>query len=68
VEINSKHGKVESDKNTELLLGLGRTDNRIEIVIHVDKLKGGWNVTNLYTIVPLRVSASETFIELCGGI
>jgi len=67
LEINSKQGKVESDENTELLLGLEHPDNRIEIVIHVDKLKEGWNVTNLYTIVPLRASASETLTEQTIG-
>lgn len=67
LEINSKQGKVESDENTELLLGLESPDNRIEIVIHVDKLKEGWDVKNLYTIVPLRASASETLTEQTIG-
>jgi type III restriction enzyme len=67
LEINSKQGKVESDENTELLLGLEHPNNRIEIVIHVDKLKEGWDVTNLYTIVPLRASASETLTEQTIG-
>lgn len=67
LEINSKQGKVESDENTELLLGLEHPDNMIEIVIHVDKLKEGWDVTNLYTIVPLRASASETLTEQTIG-
>ncbi|MDR2655933.1 MAG: DEAD/DEAH box helicase family protein [Oscillospiraceae bacterium] len=67
LEINSKQGKVESDENTELLLGLEHPDNRIEIVIHVDKLKEGWDVTNLYTIVSLRASASETLTEQTIG-
>jgi type III restriction enzyme len=67
LEINSKQGKVESDDNMELLLGLEKPDNRIEIVIHVDKLKEGWDVTNLYTIVPLRASASETLTEQTIG-
>ncbi|MEA4885059.1 MAG: DEAD/DEAH box helicase family protein [Clostridia bacterium] len=67
LEINSKQGKVESDENTELLLSLESPDNRIEIVIHVDKLKEGWDVKNLYTIVPLRASASETLTEQTIG-
>ncbi|MFP3153386.1 DEAD/DEAH box helicase family protein [Lachnospiraceae bacterium ZAX-1] len=67
LEINSKQGKVESDENMELLLGLERPDNKIEIVVHVDKLKEGWDVTNLYTIVPLRASASETLTEQTIG-
>lgn len=67
LEINSKQGKVESDENTELLLGLESSKNLVEIVIHVDKLKEGWDVTNLYTIVPLRASASETLTEQTIG-
>lgn len=34
VKINSKQGKVESDENTELLLGLEHPDNRIEMDEH----------------------------------
>jgi len=67
LEINSKQGKVESDDNMELLLGLEKPDNKIEIVIHVDKLKEGWDVTNLFTIIPLRASASETLTEQTIG-
>jgi len=67
LEINSKQGKVESDDNMDLLLGLESTNNKIEIVIHVDKLKEGWDVTNLYTIIPLRASASETLTEQTIG-
>lgn len=67
LEINSKQGKIESDENTALLLGLESPENIIEIVIHVDKLKEGWDVTNLYTIVPLRASASETLTEQTIG-
>ena len=39
-------------------------------MIHVNKLKEGWDVTNLYTIVPLRASASEILTEqtLGGGL
>jgi type III restriction enzyme len=67
LEINSRQGRVESDENTEFLLGLESPENRIEIVIHGDKLKEGWDVTNLYTIVPLRASASETLTEQTIG-
>ena len=41
-------------------------DNRTEIVIHVNKLKEGWDVTNLYTIVPLRAANARTFYEALG--
>ncbi|MGE4102050.1 MAG: SNF2-related protein [Pirellulales bacterium] len=42
-------------------------DDATEIVIHVDQLKEGWDVTNLYTIVPLRAFNSRTLIEQAIG-
>ena len=36
-------------------------------MIQVNKLKEGWDVTNLYTIVPLRASASEILTEQTLG-
>jgi type III restriction enzyme len=36
-------------------------------VIHVNKLKEGWDVRNLYTIVPLRASASDILTEQTLG-
>ncbi len=67
LEINSSQSKVEKDENIEQLLSLEKPDNKIEIVIHVNMLKEGWDVTNLYTIVPLRASASETLTEQTIG-
>lgn len=67
LEINSAQRGAEKDENIELLLSLEQADNRIEIVIHVNMLKEGWDVTNLYTIVPLRASASETLTEQTIG-
>lgn len=67
MEINSSLRGAEKDENIQLLLSLEREDNKIEIVIHVNMLKEGWDVTNLYTIVPLRASASETLTEQTLG-
>ncbi len=67
LEINSTQSKVEKDENIEQLLSLEKPENKIEIVIHVNMLKEGWDVTNLYTIVPLRASASETLTEQTIG-
>lgn len=67
LEINSAQRGSEKDENIELLLSLEQQDNRIEIVIHVNMLKEGWDVTNLYTIIPLRASASETLTEQTIG-
>lgn len=67
IEINSSQRGAEKDENIEQLLSLEKPDNKIEIVIHVNMLKEGWDVTNLYTIVPLRASASETLTEQTIG-
>jgi type III restriction enzyme len=45
----------EKEENIAQLLTLENPANRIEIVVHVNMLKEGWDVTNLYTIVPLRM-------------
>ncbi len=67
MEINSAQKGVEKDENIQKLLELEKPDNKIEIVIHVNMLKEGWDVTNLYTIIPLRASASETLTEQTIG-
>jgi type III restriction enzyme len=59
--------KSKSEEQVEQLLTLEKPDNKIEIVIHVDMLKEGWDVANLYTIVPLRASNALTLIEQTIG-
>lgn len=66
IEVHSKLKGDESDENMQRLLEVESDDNT-EIVIHVNKLKEGWDVTNLYTIVPLRASASEILTEQTIG-
>lgn len=65
-EVHSALRGEESEDATERLVALEK-DGRTEIVIHVNKLKEGWDVTNLYTIVPLRASASEILTEQTLG-
>ena len=48
-------------------LALESTDNEIEIVVHVNMLKEGWDVNNLYTIIPLRASNAAILIEQTIG-
>jgi len=67
MEINSAQAGSEKDDNIEKLLSLEHTDNNIELVIHVNMLKEGWDVTNLYTIIPLRTAASATLREQTIG-
>ena len=64
--VHSNQTGEESDEAMQRLVGL-ETDNETEIVIHVNKLKEGWDVTNLYTIVPLRASASDILTEQTLG-
>lgn len=49
------------------LISLENPDNKIEIVIHVNMLKEGWDVTNLSTIIPLRTATSMTLREQTIG-
>lgn len=65
-EIHSAMRGEESEDATARLVALEK-DGRTEIVIHVNKLKEGWDVTNLYTIVPLRASASDILTEQTLG-
>lgn len=67
LEINSAQKGSEKDENIARLLTLEEPDNKIEIVIHVNMLKEGWDVSNLYTLIPLRASASETLTEQTIG-
>lgn len=46
---------------------LDNENNQIEIVIHVNMLKEGWDVTNLYTIAPLRAAQAPILIEQTIG-
>lgn len=68
-------GKVlqidSTTRNEEIIekqfLTLENEDNEIEIVIHVNMLKEGWDVTNLYTIVPLRAGNASILVEQTIG-
>lgn len=61
LQIDSSTKKDEEiDKQ---FLSLENPENKIEIVIHVNMLKEGWDVTNLYTIVPLRAADAPILVE-----
>jgi type III restriction enzyme len=66
VQIHSGLKGDESDANAQALLSIEKS-GKTDIVIHVNKLKEGWDVTNLYTIVPLRASASDILTEQTLG-
>jgi len=65
-EIHSKLTGEESDENAQRLLNIEKSGDT-DIVIHVNKLKEGWDVSNLFTIVPLRASASDILTEQTLG-
>lgn len=59
MEVHSKMSGDESEENIQKLLSIESTSNKIEIVLHVYKLKEGWDVNNLYTIIPLNAAKSD---------
>lgn len=57
----------KEEETVQRLLNVERADEPTEIVVHVNMLKEGWDVTNLYTIVPLRAANARTLIEQSIG-
>lgn len=67
ITVHSNIRGEEKEEVVDQLLTVEHADNPIEIVIHVNMLKEGWDVTNLYTIVPLRAANSKTLVEQSIG-
>ncbi len=67
ITVHSKQGAEEKDETVARLLEVENPDEPTEIVIHVNMLKEGWDVTNLYTIVPLRAANARTLVEQSIG-
>ena len=67
IVVHSKQRGAEAEANLRALLSVERHDNPVEIVVHVDKLKEGWDVSNLFTIIPLRTAASKVLREQMVG-
>jgi type III restriction enzyme len=67
IEIHSGTSGAESDANVERLLAVEQPTSTVEVVVHVNMLKEGWDVKNLYTIIPLRASTSEILTEQTIG-
>ena len=59
IEIHSNMTGEESEDNIAKLLSIENSSNPIEIVLHVYKLKEGWDVNNLFTIIPLNAAKSD---------
>ncbi len=67
IQVDSSQTGAKEDEMVERLLKVEHNDEPTEIVIHVNMLKEGWDVTNLYTIVPLRAANARTLIEQSIG-
>ena len=67
IEVHSSLSGEEKEETVQRLLAVEKADEPTEIVIHVNMLKEGWDVTNLYTIVPLRAANARTLIEQSIG-
>ncbi len=67
IQVDSSKTGAEEDEMVERLLKVEHTDEPTEIVIHVNMLKEGWDVTNLYTIIPLRAANARILIEQSIG-
>lgn len=59
IEIHSNMSGEETEDNIKKLLSIESSSNPIEIVLHVYKLKEGWDVNNLFTIIPLNAAKSD---------
>ena len=67
ITVHSKQKGEEADDTVAKLLSVENPNEATEIVVHVNMLKEGWDVTNLYTIVPLRAGRSRTLVEQSIG-
>jgi len=67
IQVHSNQAGEEKEENIQRLLSVERNDEPTEIVIHVNMLKEGWDVTNLYTIIPLRAANARTLVEQSIG-
>jgi type III restriction enzyme len=67
IQVDSSRTGAEEEEMIRKLLAVESVDEPTEIVIHVNMLKEGWDVTNLYTIVPLRAANARTLVEQSIG-
>ncbi len=67
IQVDSSRTGAAEEEMVRRLLQVESFDEPTEIVIHVNMLKEGWDVTNLYTIVPLRAANARTLVEQSIG-
>jgi len=66
MEIHSAQRGAEKEENIVRLVSLESPDNEIEIVIHVNMLKEGWDVTNLTQGADYRAGIAPALREENG--
>ncbi|HUZ06400.1 MAG TPA: type III restriction endonuclease subunit R, partial [Candidatus Paceibacterota bacterium] len=67
IQVDSSQTGAQEELMIEKLLKVEDPAEPTEIVIHVNMLKEGWDVNNLYTIVPLRAANARNLIEQSIG-
>lgn len=67
IQVDSSQSGAQEELMIEKLLKVEDPAEPTEIVIHVNMLKEGWDVNNLYTIVPLRAANARILIEQSIG-
>mgnify|MGYP005848182959 CR=1 FL=1 len=67
IQVDSSKTGAAEEEMIDRLLKVEDPAEPTEIVIHVNMLKEGWDVTNLYTIVPLRAANARILIEQSIG-
>ncbi|MBL0020590.1 MAG: DEAD/DEAH box helicase family protein [Bacteroidetes bacterium] len=67
IQVDSSKTGAEEEEMINRLLKVEDSAEPTEIVVHVNMLKEGWDVTNLYTIVPLRAANARILIEQSIG-
>jgi type III restriction enzyme len=67
IEVHSNQTGEIKDESLQRLLRVEDPAEPTEVVIHVNKLGEGWDVTNLYTIIPLRAASSVNLVEQALG-
>lgn len=60
------HSESEEEEERKLL-ELERPGSPYEVVIHVNKLREGWDIKNIFTIIPLRPSISSVLTQQTIG-
>ncbi len=67
IQVDSSKSGAAEEEMINRLLAVESREEPTEVVVHVNMLKEGWDVTNLYTIVPLRAANARTLIEQSIG-